>query len=102
MQTQEIREARICNTNMKQEGEYIMVVLELDYGTPKKTFGGFVIDDDLTRPYGNQVGMKMLLDVIGVSQWENVCSHTVRIKLVEGTITALGHRDFDIWFKFMP
>jgi hypothetical protein len=98
MQSQDIRDGRICNITVRHEGELATLFLELDYGTHKGTFGGYAIDDLGQKTSIGPSTLSMLLEVAGCEKWERLLGHTVRSKIVSGNIVALGHRQHNLWF----
>ena len=78
--------------------------LFLDYSGSGQEFGGYCLGS--SRPLqdkGNIMGhfIRRILEVVGVSDWDNLKGKTIRVKKPRGwggTIKSIGHIVKDDWF----
>jgi len=102
-----IRNAVIVDTFLGIEDHGIMTCwITLDYGGgSRQGFGGFILDtfDKLQdRRVGTSFGMSFImriLEMVGVTRWEDLKGKHVRAKVTYEKIHAIGHIVEDKWFE---
>jgi len=95
----EIKNAVIQGTMLGIEDHGILsCMIDLDYGDSSQGFGGY--DFDVKSNFGAQF-IRRVLEVVGVSKWENLKGKHVRVKRPEGrggVIIAIGNIIKNDWF----
>lgn len=76
----------------------------LDYGGSGQGFGGYALylPKDVTHHGGpNFAGhfIWRVMEVAGVSRWEQLKGKTVRVRVEHSNVHAIGHIVKDIWFE---
>jgi hypothetical protein len=106
MSKEEIKNAIIESTTIDMgERSLLTAWLHLDYGGSCQGFGGYSLY--LPKSYahftenGDFAGHFLFrcMEIAGVESWEKMKSKTVRVKLCDGKIEAIGHIVKDDWFN---
>ena len=80
--------------------------LDLDYGGSGQGFGGYSLylpkaytHHDLQGP--NYAGhfIWRVMEVAGVTEWDNLTGQTIRVRAEHGGVEAIGHIVKDDWFN---
>jgi len=105
----EIVNAKINWTMLGLEDHEIMTfIVDLDFGGSGQGFGGYALDDydkKKDKRIGSAYGMESimrLLDVVGVSKWEELKGKNVRVKREggwNGRLAAIGNILEDKWLN---
>lgn len=82
---------------------YLDVWLTLDYGGSGQGFGGYAIylpksfkHHKLESVAGHH--LFRIMEIAGVEQWDKLKGKTVRARVVNGLVEAIGHIVKDDWF----
>ena len=100
--SQEIKNAMITNVRVTNE-EYgaLTIWVTLDYGDSKQNFGGWSLYNGKNfQNKGNYAGhfLWRLLEIAGVKNLNEVEGKTVRARVIDGDMHAIGHILKDDWF----
>ncbi len=99
----EIRNAVIGSTSIDILDGHLTVWLHLNYGDHKQSFGGYFLYlpkgykyHDIKSDAGHF--MYRCMQIAGVGMWENVAGMTIRVRLKDRLISAVGHIINEDWF----
>jgi hypothetical protein len=103
MNTPEIKNAIITSAHFDTE-RGLSAWVNLDYGNSGQGFGGYMLYGPkgwaANKQPGNFAGhfIWRVLEVAGVEDWEKLKGRTVRARIENGLVAALGHIVKDDWF----
>lgn len=91
-----IENARIESATLGYEGHGLLTIgLTMDYGGGGcQTFGGYNLS---TGKYLSE-WVKGILDLVGVDDWKKVEGKFIRVEIIDGRISRIGHILKDEWF----
>jgi hypothetical protein len=75
--------------------------LIMDYGDgSSQGFGGYQLYYPNTKGHLGSAGMFIwrVLETVGVSDWSDLTGKFIRVRIEDGSITAIGHITKDKWF----
>lgn len=79
--------------------------LNLDYGDSAQGFGGYALyfpgdhEDWAKQQNGAGLFLWRSMEIAGVTDWKNLVGKTIRVRLEDEKITAIGHIIKDDWFN---
>lgn len=103
----ETRNAIIENITISSEDHGVLDAwIFLDYGGSGQGFGGYVLykpESKYNQDFDHQWNFAghfiwKVMEVAGVTRWENLKGKTIRVKAEQNHIHAIGHIVKDIWF----
>lgn len=100
----EIRNAVIESTRLSfSDRGFLDMWLMLDYGGSGQGFGGYTLylpkswnHHSLESPAGHFIFRVM--EIAGVEDWDRLKGRTIRVRIENGLIAAIGHIVKDDWF----
>lgn len=100
----EIKNAVIDSVTLsKADRDLLDSWVHLDYGDSGQGFGGYALY--LPKSYSNHSLLShaghfiyRVMQVAGVDDWDKLAGKTVRARIEDGRITAIGHIVKDDWF----
>lgn len=104
MNTNEIKNAIIKSVSIDDADRGMLTArLELDYGCSGQGFGGHALY--LPRGFGNHQLLSpaghfiwRCMEIGGVTRWQHLPGKTVRARIKNGLVDAIGHIVKDDWF----
>lgn len=95
----ELRNATIKSASISTEDHNcLMVWLVLDYGGSQQGFGGYPLYSPKHKDKTGQY-LWRLMQIAGVSKWENIVGKPVRVRGTNSGIEAIGHFLLEDWFE---
>lgn len=95
----ELRNATIKSASISTEDHNcLMVWLTLDYGDSQQGFGGYALYAPKIKDKTGQY-LWRLMQIAGVSRWENIVGKPVRVRATNSGIEAIGHFLREDWFE---
>jgi hypothetical protein len=89
-----IQNAKIESTMLGYEGHGIITAfITLDYGGAGQVFGGYRLESTMYE------WVKQVIDIVGVTRWEDLKGKYIRVESDNGKITRIGHLMEDKWFS---
>jgi hypothetical protein len=106
----ETKNAIIKSTMLGIEDHGIMsFYLNLDYGGSGQSAGGYCLDNPIKKDgkffkrIGTASGMSLIMEIMevsGVSKWEDLPNTHIRVKADQGKVYAVGNILKDKWINF--
>lgn len=100
----EIKNAIIESATLSTEDHGLLSSwLHLDYGSSGQGFGGFslYLPKSFSHHKINSVAghwIWRVMEIAGVSKWDQLKGKTIRVKATRGNVIAIGHIVKDDWF----
>lgn len=108
MTDREIKNAKITGTTLGYEDHGILTCfISLSYGGSSQSFGGYALDSPQRKDgkpsgrIGTAYGMEFIrriLEVVGVSKWEDLVGEHVRADCEWTKVHGIGHITEKKWF----
>ena len=95
----EIKNALITGVTLSTEDHgCLSSFLHLDYGGSGQGFGGYALHSPKYPSAVTGLWIWRILEVTGVSRWEDLPGKTIRVKAHRSGVEAIGHILKDVWF----
>jgi len=94
--------ARIESTTLGIERGMLTYWLHLDYGGSGQGAGGIRLDGKARDLFSAADYIRVILETVGVENWERLKGAYVRVKYTETGVQFIGNVIRDKWFEICP
>ena len=94
----EERNAVVNDATIEVERGMLSAWLHLDYGGSGQGFGGYCLFSPKSSKDCAGHFIYRCLEIVGVERFDQLTGKTIRVRINEGRISAIGHIVKDLWF----